>query len=124
MHCVYSAAYYDFFPPKRMNVSVEVRETTQGQGARQVLVANKDFAAGEVIYKVAFIYLSNAYRMNANLLCYPRNSLLSLPWTPICRQRERTAVNVFVPLSPKCPSNYPKIRAPLPSISLTVPKPV
>ncbi|KAF8969371.1 hypothetical protein BDZ97DRAFT_1915330 [Flammula alnicola] len=44
-------AYYDFFPPKRMNVSVEVRETTQGQGARQVLVASKDFAAGEVIYK-------------------------------------------------------------------------
>ncbi|KAF8204688.1 MAS20-domain-containing protein [Pholiota molesta] len=44
-------AYYDFFPPKRMNVSVEVRETTQGQGARQVLVVNKDFAAGEVIYK-------------------------------------------------------------------------
>ncbi|KAF9478407.1 hypothetical protein BDN70DRAFT_880013 [Pholiota conissans] len=44
-------AYYDFFPPKRMNVSIEVRETTPGQPARQVLVVNKDFAAGEVIYK-------------------------------------------------------------------------
>lgn len=57
-----------------MNVSVEVRETTQGQGARQVLVVNKDFATGEVIYKVTFVYISNAYRLNANLFLYPRNS--------------------------------------------------
>ncbi|KIM46488.1 hypothetical protein M413DRAFT_24207 [Hebeloma cylindrosporum] len=44
-------AYYDFFPPKRSNVSVELRPTSPGQPPRQVLVANKDFAAGEVIYK-------------------------------------------------------------------------
>ncbi|KAJ3501131.1 hypothetical protein NLJ89_g9479 [Agrocybe chaxingu] len=44
-------AYYDFFPPKRTNVSIVMREATAGQAARHVLVVNKDFAAGEVIYK-------------------------------------------------------------------------
>ncbi|KAF8914306.1 hypothetical protein CPB84DRAFT_79701 [Gymnopilus junonius] len=43
-------AYYDYFPPKKTNVSVDVREVTLGQ-KRQVLVVNKDFTAGEVIYK-------------------------------------------------------------------------
>lgn len=57
MYCVYSVAYYDYFPPKRMNVSVDVRETTQGQGSRQVLVVDKDSAAGDVIYKVSFYRL-------------------------------------------------------------------
>ncbi|KDR84067.1 hypothetical protein GALMADRAFT_695672 [Galerina marginata CBS 339.88] len=44
-------AYYDFFPPKKTGVSVVTRELTSGQGHRQLLVVNKDVAAGEVIYK-------------------------------------------------------------------------
>ncbi|PPQ68307.1 hypothetical protein CVT25_001395 [Psilocybe cyanescens] len=44
-------AYYDNFPPKRTNVSVVSREVTPGQGNRQILVVNKNFNAGEVIYK-------------------------------------------------------------------------
>ena len=34
-----------------MNVSIIDREPISGQGARKVLSVNKDFAAGEVIYK-------------------------------------------------------------------------
>ncbi len=55
MYHVYSVAYYDYFPPKQMNVSVDVRETTQGQGSRQVLVVDKDFSAGDVIYQVIYV---------------------------------------------------------------------
>ncbi|KAF4619887.1 hypothetical protein D9613_004960 [Agrocybe pediades] len=44
-------AYFDNFPPKGKNVSVVIREVTPGQGNRHILVADKDFAAGEVIYK-------------------------------------------------------------------------
>ncbi|KAF8165662.1 hypothetical protein B0H34DRAFT_780452 [Crassisporium funariophilum] len=44
-------AYYDHFPPKRTNVSISTRENTSGQGSRQVLVVDKDFTAGSVIYK-------------------------------------------------------------------------
>ncbi|KAF9464812.1 hypothetical protein BDZ94DRAFT_1281731 [Collybia nuda] len=37
--------YYDTFPPKSTNVTVETRE------GRKVLVASRDFSAGETIYK-------------------------------------------------------------------------
>jgi len=47
--------YYDTFPPKRMNVSIVDREPVSGQGARKVLTVNKDFSAGEIIYKVLYI---------------------------------------------------------------------
>ena len=49
-HSLCSSAYYDFFPPKRTNASVVTRQSN-GE-TRQVLVVDKDFAAGEVIYKV------------------------------------------------------------------------
>jgi len=49
-HPLCSSAYYDFFPPKRTNVSVVTRQSN-GE-TRQVLVVDKDVAAGEVIYKV------------------------------------------------------------------------
>ncbi|KAF9534112.1 hypothetical protein CPB83DRAFT_756005 [Crepidotus variabilis] len=42
------SGYYDYFPPKKMNVSIVTRE---GPTMRQVLVLSKDVAAGEVIYK-------------------------------------------------------------------------
>ncbi|KAF8897884.1 hypothetical protein BD779DRAFT_1782192 [Infundibulicybe gibba] len=38
--------YYNHFPPKSTNVSVETRE-----GGRKALIVQKDFAAGELIYK-------------------------------------------------------------------------
>jgi len=50
--CVASSAYFDNFPPKGTNVSVVIRELTPGQGNRHILVADKEFTAGEVIYKV------------------------------------------------------------------------
>ena len=39
-----------------MNVSVVDREAISGQGARKVLIVNKDFAAGEIIYKALDIF--------------------------------------------------------------------
>jgi len=38
-----------------MNVSIVDREPVSGQGARKVLTVNKDFSAGEIIYKVLYI---------------------------------------------------------------------
>ncbi|KAI0353457.1 MAS20-domain-containing protein [Trametes cingulata] len=43
--------YYDHFPPKRMNVSVKAGPAQGNQAAKKILVAEKDFDAGEVIYK-------------------------------------------------------------------------
>ena len=43
--------YYNFFPPKSMNVSVEEK----GENKRKVLIATKDFEKGDVIYKVRMI---------------------------------------------------------------------
>ncbi|KAI0005042.1 MAS20-domain-containing protein [Russula compacta] len=45
--------YYEVFPPKRMNVStkaVEVTDSSGGKVLKRILVADKDFTAGEVIY--------------------------------------------------------------------------
>ncbi|KAI0824727.1 MAS20-domain-containing protein [Trametes gibbosa] len=42
--------YYDHFPPKRMNVSVQAGPTQGNQAAKKILVAEKDFAEGEIIY--------------------------------------------------------------------------
>lgn len=50
-----SLGYYDQFPPKSMNVSVKQfgsKEERNGQTLTHVLVANKSFKAGEIIYKV------------------------------------------------------------------------
>jgi mitochondrial import receptor subunit TOM20 len=49
------SGYYELFPPKDMNVSTQISVTTDAQGnktSRRILVAEKDFAAGEVIYRV------------------------------------------------------------------------
>lgn len=42
--------YYNHFPPSDMNVSVQ----PSADGTKKIIVANKDFEEGEVIYKVAF----------------------------------------------------------------------
>jgi hypothetical protein len=52
------AGYYDNFPPKRVNVSIVDREPMCGQDARKVLTVNKDFVAGEVIYKACSLFPS------------------------------------------------------------------
>jgi hypothetical protein len=49
--------YYDAFPSKSMNVAVKIVDVVEADGEtkkRKVLVATKDFEAGEVIYKVKF----------------------------------------------------------------------
>ncbi|THV08202.1 MAS20-domain-containing protein [Dendrothele bispora CBS 962.96] len=43
--------YYDHFPPKSLGVAVETRKVESSNTAKKVLVVNKDFKAGEVIYK-------------------------------------------------------------------------
>ncbi|KAI0082448.1 MAS20-domain-containing protein, partial [Panus rudis PR-1116 ss-1] len=43
--------YYNVFPPKSMNVSVQDSEVPGNATKKKVLVAEKDFAAGDVIYK-------------------------------------------------------------------------
>ncbi|KAH9965901.1 hypothetical protein BC827DRAFT_777388 [Russula dissimulans] len=45
--------YYEVFPPKRMGVStkpVEVTDSSGGKVLKRILVADKDFTAGEAIY--------------------------------------------------------------------------
>ncbi|KAI9452074.1 hypothetical protein F5148DRAFT_1289782 [Russula earlei] len=45
--------YYEAFPPKRMGVStktVEVTDSSGGKALKRILVADKDFTAGEIIY--------------------------------------------------------------------------
>lgn len=44
--------FYDMFPPKNMNASIVKEESQSMQGSRNLLVAARDFAAGETIYKV------------------------------------------------------------------------
>lgn len=41
-----------------MNVTVEARDAVGTLGARKVLVATQDFAAGDVIYKVISLFIS------------------------------------------------------------------
>ncbi|KAI0751552.1 MAS20-domain-containing protein [Daedaleopsis nitida] len=44
--------YYDHFPPKKMHVSVQHKGTGEdSQVTKKILVAEKDFAVGDVIYK-------------------------------------------------------------------------
>jgi hypothetical protein len=50
-----SVGYYDIFPPKQMSVSTKTIDISDSSGAKvlkRILVAEKDFAAGETIYKV------------------------------------------------------------------------
>ncbi|KAI0650238.1 MAS20-domain-containing protein [Trametes meyenii] len=43
--------YYDHFPAKHMNVSVQSGPAQANQAAKKILVAEKDFEPGEVIYE-------------------------------------------------------------------------
>ncbi|TFK25926.1 MAS20-domain-containing protein [Coprinopsis marcescibilis] len=43
--------YFDVFPPKSMNISIKQQEVPSMKSARHTIVVNRDFAAGEVIYK-------------------------------------------------------------------------
>jgi len=50
-----SVGYYDVFPPKKMCVSTKTVEISDPSGAKvlkRILVADKDFTAGEIIYTV------------------------------------------------------------------------
>ncbi|KAJ2991861.1 hypothetical protein NUW54_g8080 [Trametes sanguinea] len=44
--------YYDHFPPRRMNVTVQTGPPQANQAAKKILVAEKDFEPGDVIYTV------------------------------------------------------------------------
>ena len=57
-----------------MNVSIIDREPMSGQGARKVLSVNKDFAAGEIIYKACGLF---QFKNDINEPFPDRNSLLS-----------------------------------------------
>ena len=55
--------YYDTFPPKRMNVSTKAVELTGPSGdkiLKRILVADKDFTAGEMIYDVTCLLLARS----------------------------------------------------------------
>jgi hypothetical protein len=58
-----------------MNVSVIDREPISGLDARKALSVDKDFAAGEVIYKACGLL---QFKNDINELLPYRNSLLSL----------------------------------------------
>jgi hypothetical protein len=55
-----SVGYYEIFPPKRMSVSTKMIEVTDPSGnkvLKRILVADKDFTAGEVIYIVTWLLI-------------------------------------------------------------------
>jgi import receptor subunit TOM20 len=55
-----SVGYYEIFPPKRMNVStkmIEVADPSGNKVLKRILVADKDFTAGEVIYIVTWLLI-------------------------------------------------------------------
>jgi import receptor subunit TOM20 len=50
-----SVGYYDVFPPKQMSVSTKTIDISDSGGAKvlkRILIAERDFTAGETIYKV------------------------------------------------------------------------
>ena len=54
--------YYEIFPPKRMSVStktVEVADPSGNKILKRILVADKDFTAGEVVYTVTCFSISS-----------------------------------------------------------------
>jgi hypothetical protein len=54
-----SADYYNYFPPKSMNVEIKSNDS-----GRRIMLATKDIAAGETIYKasdVSAIHLHQFY---------------------------------------------------------------
>ena len=58
-----------------MNVSIIDREPTSGKDVRKVLNVDKDFVAGEIIYKACNVF---RFENSTNELFPNRNSLLSL----------------------------------------------
>ncbi|KAI9001373.1 MAS20-domain-containing protein [Trametes punicea] len=44
-------SYYEHFPPRRMNVTIHAGPPQGNQAAKKILVAERDFEPGEVIYK-------------------------------------------------------------------------
>jgi hypothetical protein len=57
----WGSGYYEFFPPKSMNVSVKASEDNDSQIRKKVLVVDKDFNPGDVIYKVSLPYIINTF---------------------------------------------------------------
>jgi hypothetical protein len=58
--------YYDVFPPKHMSVSTKTVDISDPSGAKalkRILVADRDFTAGETIYKVTCYPLALADRV-------------------------------------------------------------
>ena len=54
-----TVGYYEVFPPKRMGVStktVEVTDSSGGKVLKRILIADKDFIAGEAIYGVTWLF--------------------------------------------------------------------
>jgi hypothetical protein len=54
--------YYEIFPPKRMNVStkmIEVADPSGNKVLKRILVVDKDFTAGEVIYTVTWLSIAS-----------------------------------------------------------------
>ncbi len=69
------SGYYDYFPPKRMNVSVQHKTSPQGnQPAKKILVAQKDFAVGETIYKVILLDMPDSACRCSDYLRKPPSS--------------------------------------------------
>ena len=54
----WTVAYFEMFPPKSMNVSTKTIDVPDASGAlvrKRIMVAAKDFTAGDIIYKVRFV---------------------------------------------------------------------
>lgn len=91
--------YFDSYPPKSMNVSVESRDVPDGTGnvmRKKVLVVNKDFEVGDVIYKARHWFVL----LHKSMLILFRRIPLSLPLTSTSKPRELTAPTVSATLRP------------------------
>lgn len=91
------SGYYEAYPPKSMNVSVESQDVPDGTGKvmrKKVLVVNKDFEAGDVIYKASY-WRYVFYHMLIHVL-RSRSTPLSLSSTSTSKPKEVTAITVSV----------------------------
>lgn len=88
--------YYDWYPPKSMNVSVESRDVPDGTGGvirKNVLVVNKDFEVGDTIYKARYSSVL-LYESTADRAPFLRRVPLSPSLTSTSKPKELTAPSV------------------------------
>src|SRR5947208_13846883 len=96
--------YYDTFPPRRMNVSTKTIEVAHSSGAnvlKRILVADKDFTTGEVIYNVKCRLTAST--ISSWLTNVNRRSRSSRFWTQTWKEKVHIVLSVSARLTRELP---------------------